>query len=158
MGRILDDELDDGTERGGAAAIVSVEQYSHRLRPSLFQNLSASSVNLRYHTKSQQITMKRSSSEQSSSDTEDYKPQIELPATPKKSKSTSKSTSASPEKKAKKEGQGGGQVNGIWTPEKKAEFMDVIISNGYKATNLDLLSIEVSPERMESEDLPESFD
>ena len=90
--------------------------------------------------------MKRSNSEQSSSDIEDYKPQIQLPVTPKKAKSQVKSTSTTPEKKARKEKEGGGQVNGTWTSEKKAKFMDVIISNGYKATNLDVLNIEVRRE------------
>lgn len=91
--------------------------------------------------------MKRSSSEQSFSDDEDIKPQIELPVTPKKPKVKAKLTSASPaspENKQEKRGRGGGQVNGEWTPEKKAEYLDAIIANGYKATDLDELSHKVS--------------
>lgn len=33
---------------------------------------------------------------------------------------------------------------GEWTPAKRAEFIDTIIANGYKATNLDELSGKVS--------------
>lgn len=88
--------------------------------------------------------MKRSSSEKSaSSDDEESKPKLE-PTTPPPKTGKSKSSSASPSKKAKKESKGSGQVNGGWTPEKKAMFMDTIIANGYKSTNLEELSVKVS--------------
>jgi hypothetical protein len=91
--------------------------------------------------------MKRSSSAMSSSapnssDTEDFKPDVN-PVSPLKTSKTPPKT-PSPAKKAKKSSGGGGANNGEWTPEKKAVFMDRVVGSGYKNLDLGALSEEVS--------------
>jgi len=82
-----------------------------------------------------------------SSESDDFKPDITPPPNSKSDKNKTKTPSTpSPKKKAKSSSggsSGGGGVNGEWTPEKKAIFMDRVIAAGYKGLDLGELAEEV---------------
>ena len=93
--------------------------------------------------------MKRSSSDISSPPSSrsevvdaDFKPDVTRSS--KKKRISAASATSTPTKAARQGAQGVNHVVGEWTPEKKATFMDTIIANGYKTTNLTELSEQVS--------------
>jgi hypothetical protein len=93
--------------------------------------------------------MKRSSSTTSSS--ADEPPSSSPPATPPPSKKVKKELVPETPKAAKspkkprtpKAPKDDNAVVGQWTPEKRESFMDLIIANGYKSTDLNAVAEEV---------------
>ncbi|EIW72647.1 hypothetical protein M231_06547 [Tremella mesenterica] len=83
---------------------------------------------------------------------EEFKPSISPspPITPKKTKVDPKSpksktpkTPRTPKAKIEKGENGEKGANGVWTSEKKGEFMDEIIAVGYKNADLDSLATKL---------------
>jgi hypothetical protein len=71
-------------------------------------------------------------------------PDLASPKTPKRARTSQASGSHA---RAAKTRRSPSPPPGEWTPDKRAEFMDTIIANGYKATNLDVLGVKVSSNR-----------